>query len=424
MFNFINNFLTNKNNFQDIKSEFKNLKKNLNIQKIFNCIDSYSTDAEIRYVGGCVRKILNREKIDDIDLATTLKPNEVIEVLKKNNINYYETGIEHGTITAIIEGEKYEITSLRSDIVTDGRYAKVEFTKDWIKDAERRDFTINSIYSDINGNLFDPFEGIQDLKNGKVVFVGNAEKRIKEDYLRILRYIRFFLMYSKVIHDPKVIKAINKNLVGVSKISSNRLLDEFQKIFKTKNIEKIYQDKFCLETIKLLFPQFKGINYLENINQFSSKISSEIDFYFLLSLLTIDESDNAEYFIYKFNLSNKAKKRILNIKKFYFNKTNKNQINIKNLWKILYYYGREALDDILNYKIYTSRRIDKNIRNYVEYFKNKEIPKLPITGDDLMQKFNIKEGKKIGENLKLIENFWLNNEFKITEDQINKLIKN
>ena len=179
-----------------------------------------------------------------------------------------------------------------------------------------------------------------------------------------------------------------------------------------------------METIKLLFPQFKGINYLENINQFSSKISSEIDFYFLLSLLTIDESDNAEYFIYKFNLSNKAKKRILNIKKFYFNKTNKNQINIKNLWKILYYYGREALDDILNYKIYTSRRIDKNIRNYVEYFKNKEIPKLPITGDDLMQKFNIKEGKKIGENLKLIENFWLNNEFKITEDQINKLIKN
>ena len=120
--------------------------------------------------------------------------------------------MEHGTITAIIENETYEITSLRSDISTDGRHAKVEFTKDWLTDAERRDFTINSIYSDLNGNLFDPFDGSKDLENGKIVFVGDPEKRIKEDYLRILRYIRFFSKYSKISHNQNIIKLINKNI--------------------------------------------------------------------------------------------------------------------------------------------------------------------------------------------------------------------
>ena len=122
------------------------------------------------------------------------------EVLKENKIDFYETGIEHGTITALIEGYKFEITSLREDILTDGRHAKVKFSKNWKEDALRRDFTINSIYADEDGNLFDPFEGKKDLENGFVNFIGDADKRIKEDYLRILRYLRFFAHYSKHPH--------------------------------------------------------------------------------------------------------------------------------------------------------------------------------------------------------------------------------
>ena len=149
--------------------------------------------SEVRYVGGCIRKILNNEEIDDIDLATNLKPDETINALKNNQINFYETGKEHGTITANINGKDFEITSLRRDVSTDGRHANVEFSESWYEDASRRDFTINSIYSDLNGNLYDPFNGKEDLEKKIIKFIGNAEKRIKEDYLRILRYIRFSL---------------------------------------------------------------------------------------------------------------------------------------------------------------------------------------------------------------------------------------
>ena len=131
--------------------------------------------------------------------------------IKKKKIKFYETGIKHGTITALIKKHKYEITSLRKDIETDGRHAKVEFSKDWYEDALRRDFTINAIYSDIKGNLYDPFDGKKDLESGEIKFIGDGDKRIKEDYLRILRYLRFFLEYSKKKHNPNTVSIIKKN---------------------------------------------------------------------------------------------------------------------------------------------------------------------------------------------------------------------
>ncbi len=424
MFNLINNFFNSSKNLKSVILGFQILKKKTNIEKIFNLIESYSKEAQVRYVGGCVRKILNQEIIDDIDLATNLEPYQVKEILNNNEINFHETGIEHGTITAMIENEKYEITSLRQDVSTDGRHAKIIFTKDWLKDAERRDFTINAIYSDLDGNLFDPFEGVNDLKNGKIVFVGDADKRIKEDYLRILRYIRFFTKYSKFDHDQNIIKSINKNMSGISKISSDRLLDEFKKIFKNSNLEKVYNDDFSHQTIKLIFPQFKGLENLKNLNKLLFKKLHEQDFIFFLSLLIVDESDNTDYFIYKYNVSKKAQKRIYSIKDFYFQKNKKNKIGVKNLWRIFYKNGRETLNDILNYKIFTSKKIDKKLIEYLEYFKDKEVPIFPIKGEYLMKKFNLSEGKKIGENLKLIEELWIENNFKINDEQIKKIIKN
>ena len=207
--------------------DFKNLNKKTNIEKIFHLISNFSEISEIRYVGGSIRKIINREVVDDIDLATNITPLEVCEILKKNNISFYETGIEHGTVTAKIDDYKFEITTLRKDISTDGRHAKVEFSKDWNEDASRRDFTFNAIYADLNGNLFDPFNGKKDLESGNVKFIGNPEKRIKEDYLRILRYVRFFLNYSKVDHNENLKKIIKQNISGVTKLSKE-ILEEFQ----------------------------------------------------------------------------------------------------------------------------------------------------------------------------------------------------
>ena len=200
----IDKLFSRTSNLDYVSKKIKEISKEEEVAKIFNAINTFSSLSELRFVGGCIRKVINKEKIDDIDLATNLTPTQVCEALIKNNIKYYETGIEHGTITAVINDKSFEITTLRKDISTDGRHAEVEFSDDWKEDASRRDFSINAIYSDQEGNLFDPFNGRKNILEGNINFIGSTEKRIKEDYLRIVRYIRFFLNYSKKKHDQKL----------------------------------------------------------------------------------------------------------------------------------------------------------------------------------------------------------------------------
>ena len=220
MKNILDKFFSRSKNLDYISQNLKQITLTTPTNKIFEAINNFSEKSEIRYVGGCVRKVIKKENVDDIDLATNLTPPEVCEALKNKQISYYETGIEHGTITALIDEHKFEITSLRKDISTDGRHAEVAFSLDWREDASRRDFTINSIYADSDGNLFDPYDGKTDLENGLINFIGNADKRIKEDYLRILRYLRFFLSYSKQPHNLEVIRKLKINIGGVSKLSN------------------------------------------------------------------------------------------------------------------------------------------------------------------------------------------------------------
>ena len=211
-------------NLDYISQNIKKITQETSAHKVFEAINNFNETSEVRYVGGCIRKIIKKEEVDDIDLATNLIPTEVCNALKKNNINFYETGIDHGTITAIIGDQKYEITTLRKDVSTDGRHAKVEFSLDWKDDSNRRDFSINAIYSDKDGNLFDPHYGKKDIESGTVKFIGNPEERIQEDYLRILRYLRFFLNYSNNKHELEIFKIIKRNIGGISKLSSERLL--------------------------------------------------------------------------------------------------------------------------------------------------------------------------------------------------------
>ena len=144
---------------------------------------------------------------------------------------------------------------MREDVITDGRHAKIKFSNSWREDASRRDFTINSIYSDKDGNLFDPHNGKKDLENGIVNFIGDADKRIKEDYLRILRYLRFFLNYSKQPHNTEIIRTLKINIGGISKLSKERLLDELKKIIKVNTLEKLSKDKISLDLILIIFPK-------------------------------------------------------------------------------------------------------------------------------------------------------------------------
>jgi len=301
MKNFLDKIFLRFNNLDSISKNIQKLTNNTPAYKIFNAIDSYSSESEIRYVGGCVRKILSDEKIDDIDLATNLEPKQVCEALEKNNIRFFESGIDHGTITAIDDKYKFEITSLRKDISTDGRHAKVLFSKDWREDAFRRDFTINSIYSDKDGNLFDPFNGKTDLENGVINFIGDINIRLKEDFLRILRYVRFFLNYSKQPHNPDTIRSLKINIGGISKISKERLLDELKKIAKINTLEKLSKDKFSLDLILLVFPELKNIKIFSKLNEVNKNLLKKKDFIFLISLMIIDETDNADFLIKNFD---------------------------------------------------------------------------------------------------------------------------
>ena len=424
MIDLINKFFSFSKHLNGKPSSFKELKKKKEIKKLFLAIENYSEDSEIRYVGGCVRKILNNEIVDDIDFAVNLKPEECSAALKENNIKFFEIGISHGTIIALIDSYKFEITSLRKDLITDGRHAKVAFTADWQEDASRRDFTINAIFSDIHGNLYDPFDGKKDLEIGKIKFIGDADKRIKEDYLRILRYIRFFLNYSKTDHNDKIRKIIKQNLNGISNISSERLLDEFKKLIISSSFLKLFKDPFCLELINLIFPQFKNLDIFKNLNKFSEINIKKVDFVFLISLMLIDNTDNVEYFLFKFNLSSIDKKRILFLNKFYNKEINKNYFSKNNLWKIFYYNGKQALFDLIYFEIFKSKKVNQKLIALLEYFKDKEVPVFPVKAVNLMEKYNIPEGKQLGLKLKKIEEQWIKNDFTVLDNEIEQIFKN
>ena len=424
MRNFLDKIFLRSNNLGYINQDIKDLTNNTPARKIFESIISYSSESEIRYVGGCIRKIINKEKVDDIDLATNLEPKQVCEALKKNNISYFESGIEHGTITAIEEKFKFEITTLRKDIFTDGRHAKVEFSKDWKEDASRRDFTINSIYSDKDGNLFDPYNGKKDLENGIVNFIGDADKRIKEDYLRILRYLRFFLNYSKQPHNPEIIRTLKINIGGISKLSKERLLDELKKIIKVNTLEKLSKDKISLDLILTIFPELKNIKIFSKLNTINKELLKKKDFIFLISLMIIDGTDNTDYFLYKFNISKKNHKRIKNIDNFYKERINSKTFTENNMNKFFYYFGKETTLDILNFKLIKLKKADSSLEKLIKHYENSITPIMPVSADLLMKKYEIPEGKQLGEKLKIIEKEWVKNNFKISDQQVNNIINN
>ena len=420
MKNFFNKIFKYNKKLNLKEKSFLEIIENTKVSNIFESIEKYNETSEVRYVGGCVRKILNKEQFDDIDLATNINPSQLKDCLNKSNISFFETGIDHGTITANIENKNFEITSLRKDVKTDGRHALVEYTNDWNQDASRRDFTINSIYADKKGNLFDPNDGVKDLENGLVIFIGDPDKRIKEDYLRILRYIRFFLNYSKQPHNKEIKKIIKKNINGIKNLSKERLIGELKKILVSNGFAKLSKDDFCKEIILTIFPQLKNLNILNKLSKYSNNILYKKDFVFLISLLIIDGSDNANYFLYKFNFSNEDKKKINFLKEIFGKSIDKNFFNKKNLQKIFYFNSKDYLIDVIDYQLFQSNKPNKKLIDLKKYFENLEKPSFPVKAKKVMEKYNIKEGRDLGQKLRHLENLWVENSFKISEKDIDK----
>ena len=413
----------NKKISSDKDLKFLDLKNNKGVNKIFGAINNYNETSEIRYVGGCVRKILNDEKTDDIDLATNLTPDQVKQCLDKNQIKFFKTGVEHGTITAVIDDQNFEITTLRKDVKTDGRHAVVEYTTNWKEDSLRRDFSINSIYSDLDGNLYDPNSGHKDLNFGIIKFIGDPETRIKEDYLRIIRYLRFYTEYSKIDHEINIIKIIKKNIEGLGKISKERQFNELKKILKLDNFLKLFKNKTSCELFSLIFPQLKNFKKLSKLSKPQEKILKNKSLNFVISFLVIDETDNSDYFVYKYNLPNELKDKINFLKNNLLNKDSTKIFNKKDLQKIFYYEGKSSAIDLIDFNLLYFKQ-SKKLSELKTYFEKLDKPEFPIKAQLLINDYGLKEGRELGQKLKNLEMKWIENNFNLSKKDMEKVLSN
>ncbi|MGE0252923.1 MAG: CCA tRNA nucleotidyltransferase [Dongiaceae bacterium] len=335
-------------------------------------------------VGGVVRDALLDKVSKDIDLATPDSPETIMNLLKKAKIKAIPTGIEHGTVTAVIEKSPYQITTLRSDIETFGRKAKVAFGSDWQEDARRRDFTMNALYADLAGNIFDPLgTGLQDAKAGRVRFIGDAKARIIEDYLRILRFFRFYAYYGKGKMDEVALSACHKLRGHLAELSGERVQEELFKLLAAPNpvpVLKVMEQK---KILPLILPGKK--NFVRVGGDATVRLAA------LLPART-----DVKTLSRKLRLSKETARRLEFLVKEKSNKKLK-----ANFY--LYHYGPEYYNGLAILKK------QKPVKNWRK-------PKLPISGDDL-QKLGLKEGPKLGQVLRKTENWWIEKNFKPDKKQ-------
>jgi poly(A) polymerase len=372
------------------------------------------------FVGGCVRKFLTDENIDDIDIASIFTPEELKEKFKNSEFKVIDTGIDHGSVTVISESSKFEITTLRKDIKTDGRHAEVLFTNDWEQDSERRDFTINAIYMDRKGKIYDPHNGQYDLKKREIKFIGDASARIEEDYLRIIRFIRFSIHYNCKILDPKIVESIKLNLNGIKNLSKERMLSELYKIFELENIHNILENIEVKNIFSIIFPEFKYINRVKKFNYLIKTNTIIQTPEAIFSILLIDEKDNFEYFCHKYKISNQLKKELNFIAKNYIKyKEQKNYLKT-DFKKNIYKTGKTNIKKLITFIYCVERKFSfillKKIFSEVDKI---EIPNFPFKGKFVMDQ-GLEDGKKIGLALKELEKNWIENNFNLkNQDAIN-----
>jgi poly(A) polymerase len=220
---------------------------------------------EVRFIGGCVRDALLKRPVKDIDLALALPPQAMLERLEAAGIRAIPTGIAHGTITAVVGAMHFEITSLRRDIETYGRHAKVAFTDDWAADAARRDFTINALSCTADGRIFDYFDGLDDLGAGRIRFVGDASERISEDALRLLRFFRFYACYGRPPADSDALAACRARATDIRRLSGERVRGELLRILGAADPVDVLQLMRDDEVLGEVLPEAGGLDRLRHL---------------------------------------------------------------------------------------------------------------------------------------------------------------
>ncbi len=349
----------------------------------------------LRFVGGCVRNSVLGEPIGDIDLATKLAPQEVVKKLKAAGIRSVPTGIDHGTVTAILNGQGFEITTLRRDVETDGRRATVAYTLLWEEDAARRDFTMNTLLADLSGNIFDPLlTGLKHLKAGKVLFVGDPAQRIAEDYLRVLRFFRFHARYGKGQPDRKALLACGNAAKKMSTLSRERVTQELLKILQGRKPEEAL---VLMQEYGVLADVFVPGLKKEKLKKIFAQ-QEEIDIYALAARLSVISP------LRKLKDRLRLPLRTLSLVEDIQNagkllaKLSKQQILLS-----LYTYGRDATLQALFIKGAAAK--------YLQLAQEEEIPVFKLKGRDLIRG-GMKPGPEVGKKLRRLELAWIKRGFK------------
>ena len=356
------------------------------------------------FVGGCVRNTLFGFNATDIDISTNATPKRVMELMNKAGLKTIPTGIDYGTVTVVADKQNYEITTFRKDIETDGRRAKVKFSGSVFEDAKRRDFSINAIYSEQNGTILDPLNVIADITDKRIKFIGDPYLRIKEDYLRILRFFRFLALFGREDETyKKEIAAINDLRDGLDRISVERKSDEISKLFAAPNPK---YSVFLMETAGINSKIFDNYDYdsLDNLKKLEDRVEVSPSATRRLAAYTNDNLKSQLRFSNKIAKAHKVLRE--------------EAISKKDAAELSYRYNdKVALDIIL---VRSSLNSTEFVDSVFSRIKLGSAAKFPIKSVDLVEYFS---GQKLGEMLSCLEQKWIESDFTLNKEMLMSTIK-
>lgn len=351
---------------------------------------------EARVAGGAVRNALLNEDVTEVDLASTLSPEQVTEACVKAGMSVHPTGIDHGTVTVVTDHHPYEVTTLRHDIETFGRHAKVRFTDDWEADAQRRDFTINALYCDARGRIYDFTEGYRDILRKRVIFVGSPHKRIEEDYLRILRFFRFHARYGEGAPDEAGLASCVSHREGLDSLSAERVRQEMFKLMVAKG---------AVPTLDLMAGRGILSHLLAHTGEWRALSRLPGDPLLRLAVLASDPLAMQA----RWRLSNHEGKRLEAIVS---RMPPSPALREGEQRIILYQLGAEAWRDLVHIAWARSDAAmdDSAWRSLLDLPERWEIPVLPVSGRDLIAA-GMKPGPDMGATLRKLEDWWVASDF-------------
>jgi poly(A) polymerase len=367
--------------------------------------------ATIRFVGGCVRDAVLDVPVKDIDLATPDTPERTMALLEAAGIKAIPTGIDHGTITAVAGDRHFEITTLRRDVETDGRWAVVEYTDDWEADAARRDFTINALYADQDGTVYDPVDGLPDLKAGRLRFVGEPEQRIEEDGLRVLRFFRFFAYYGRSQPDMATLAACENLADRVDPLSPERIAHEMLRLLAAPDPLGSLSMMAAAGVLQRVLPEATRMEPLPVLREIESSAELGPDALLRLAAMLPDDAAAggaaASSIADRLRLSNADRRRLTSLVAPPVTLTP--EMSEQEMHVGLYGLGRTAFADLV-WLTWSRLGAAVSFMPHVEMAAAWDIPKFSLGGDDVKE-LGVSQGPAVGDLLQEVEAWWIAGDF-------------